>query len=197
MSPLLSFFFYTPIPWAAILCIILYRHDLSQLMHPVKERNSLRDWKSVFQDLGIAVKQSPASDVNEYNRKKKGGGTIMSLIRRTSEEITERYPNARLYSLITAVVAFSSLTSSLVFGETFLADLRFGAVILVAFQFCCALPLIAAMQRYFGPFPSAPHKYFMKQKRVGSLLRYDEVLSRPASSGNDSLARYIDRENIH
>jgi hypothetical protein len=168
----LSFFVNTPIPWAAILCIILYRHDLSQIMHPVKERNSMRDWILVFRDLGITAKQSSTND--DHSGRKRG--RIVSLIRRFSEDVTERYPNTRFYCFIIAIVVCSSLIASLVFGWVFL-DSRFGALILAVAQFSCALPLVFAMQRYFGSSPSAPFKYHLKSRRTGSLLRYGDVLS--------------------
>lgn len=176
-----SFFAYTPIPWAAILCIILYRHDLSQLRHPVKERCSMSDWKSVFKELGIVVKQ-PANA--EDSDRKRGG--IMSLIHRLSEDVGEKYPNAKFYCFITAIVACSSLIASLTLG-VFL-DSRFSTLILMGAQFCCALPLILAMQRYFGSFPSAPYKYHLKRDRSGSLLRYEEVLSRPACTAENRMS---------
>ena len=75
----LSFFVNTPIPWAAILCIMLYRYDLSQLRHPIKEKCSTSDWKSVFRDLGIVVKER--ANLSSSDRKT---GRITSLFHRLS-----------------------------------------------------------------------------------------------------------------
>jgi hypothetical protein len=163
----LSFFVNTPIPWAAILCIMLYRYDLSQLRHPSKERCSTSDWQSVFRDLGIVV-TVPGNANDSYG--------IVAPIHRLSEEVTERYPNTGFYCLTITVVACSSLIASLAFDVIF-PDLRFVLLMLVGLQFLSALPAIPALQRYFGPFPSPPFKYHLKRRRSGSLLRYEEVLS--------------------
>ena len=167
----LLFFVNTPIPWAAILCTMLYRYDLSQLRHPIKEKCSTSDWKSVFRDLGIVVKER--ANLSSSDRKT---GRITSLIHRFSEEVTERYPNTGFYCLTITVVACSSLIASLAFDVIF-PDSRFVLLMLVGLQFLSALPAIPALQRYFGPFPSPPFKYHLKRRRSGSLLRYEDVLS--------------------
>lgn len=152
------FFVYTPIPWATILCIIFYRRDLSQLVHPFKERCSIRDWKCVFQDLEIPVKLSS------------GIG------------ISERYPNIGFYALVVAIVAGSSLLSSLIVVPLLMEgapilNSRFDEIVSAGLQFVSAFPSIFAMQRYFGPFPSAPNKFYLKKRRAGSLLRYEKILT--------------------
>lgn len=159
---------YTPIPWTVILCIILYRHDLSQLKHPVKERNSTMVWESVFLDLGIPLGQPVKGDVKE----KAGIGHLLHYF---SEYIADRYPNAAFYGLITTIIFCSSIISSFLLGPSFL-DSRFGLLMLVGLQFLSALPAILALQRYFGPFPSPPFRYHLKRRRVGSLLRYEDAL---------------------
>jgi hypothetical protein len=44
---------YMPIPYWTVFLLLLYRHDLSRLFHPVKDDGSLRNWWSVLSHLGI------------------------------------------------------------------------------------------------------------------------------------------------
>lgn len=163
---------YTPIPWATILCIILYRHDLSQLVRPFKDRGSIKDWKSVFQDLNIPLKVSSSS--GKPGGKPRGFFSIR-------EDISKRYPNIRFYALVVANVTGSSLLSSLIVLPVLIEDAplissRLSVIVSGGLQFASAFPSIFAMQRYFGPFPSAPNKFHLKKRRQGSLLRYEETL---------------------
>jgi hypothetical protein len=169
------FFIQTPIPWATILCIILYRHDLSQLVHPFKDRCSIRDWKSVFQDLDIPL------EISSSSAKQSGIPRVVVLILHLQADISERYPNIGFYTLVLAIVAGSSLLSSLVVVHVLMEDAsflnsRFSEIISAGLQFVSAFPSIFAMQRYFGPLPSAPGKFHLKKRRPGSLLRYEETL---------------------
>ena len=176
----LWFFIYTPIPWAAILCVILYRHDLSQLLHPFKDRSSIKDWKSVFCDLDIPLTVSSSS------AKRSAKARVALLIHRLPADFSERYPNIRFYTLVLAMVITSSLLSSLIvvpvlIGGPSLLDSRFAAITSAGLQFVSAFPSIFAMQRHFGPFPSAPGKFHLKKRRLGSLLRYEETLAHSSS----------------
>ena len=167
-------FVYTPILWGAVLCIILYRHNLSQLAHPFKDRSSVKDWKAVLQDLGIHFTPSSSSSG-------KRTGRVVVLIHRLRADISDRYPNARFYILIIALVAGSSLLSSamilrILAGYASLLNPRFTMIVSAALQLVSALPSVFAMQRYFGSFPAAPNKFHLKKRRLGSLLRYKETL---------------------
>ena len=53
MSPAESLFLCAPIPYWAVFLLLLYRHDLSRLFHPVRDDGSLRNWWSVLSHLGI------------------------------------------------------------------------------------------------------------------------------------------------
>jgi hypothetical protein len=46
-------FLYLPIPYWVAFLLLLYRHDLSRLFHPVRDDGSLRNWWSVLSHLGI------------------------------------------------------------------------------------------------------------------------------------------------
>ena len=172
----IAFFIYTPIPYAAILCIILYRHDLSQLVHPLKDRCSIRDWKSVFDDLEIAHKASSSSSKTE------GNGTVGFSIERLLLDILERHPDMGFYASMLAIVTCVSLLSSLlavpvlIGGDSFTYS-RFILIISAGLQFVSAIPSTFTMQRYFGPFPSPPGKFHLKKRRPGSLLRYEKTLN--------------------
>jgi hypothetical protein len=173
----LSLFVYTPFPWAAILCIILYRHDLSQLFHPFKDRCSIRDMKSVFQNLQIPINGSSTLGrrAGERNR------TVL-WVKRLRTSILERFPNGRFYAFVLATVAGSSLLSTFIVvhvlfgGASSFIDSRLGGLVSAGFQIFSALPTIFAMQRHFGPFPSAPNKFHLRRRRLGSLARYQETL---------------------
>lgn len=179
----LSLFVYTPFPWVAVLCIILYRHDLSQLFHPFKDRCSVKDVKSVFQILQIPIKgSSTLGRVGERNR------TVVC-VKRLRTDILERFPNEGFYALVLATVACSSLLSTLIvvpalFGGASFFNSRFGGLVSAGFQIVSALPSIFAMQRHFGPFPSAPNKFHLRKRRLGSLVRYQETLKRASTGTN-------------
>jgi hypothetical protein len=53
MNPAEALFLYLPIPYWAAFLLLLYRHDLSRLFHPVKDNGSSRNWWSVLSHLGI------------------------------------------------------------------------------------------------------------------------------------------------
>ena len=44
---------YLPIPYWGAFLLLLYRHDLSRLFHPVRDDGSLRNWWAVLSHLGI------------------------------------------------------------------------------------------------------------------------------------------------
>jgi hypothetical protein len=169
---MISFLFIsTPFPWAVILCLILYRHDLSQLAHPLKERCSMRDWRSVLVDLDISWKSLG-----------KGGTGCPSKIERLQAAILEEHPDIRYYTTTTVIVSFASLVSSFilvpfVIGANPVLLTRFGLIISASLQLASAVPSVFAMELYFGPFPSPPNKYHLRKRRLGSLVRYDRTLN--------------------
>ena len=170
----IAFFIYTPIPYATILCIIQYRHDMSQLIHPLKDRCSLRDWKSVFDDIEIDHKASSSSTKTE--------GIVGFSIGRLRLDILERHPDIGFYASVLAIVTIVSLLSSLIAvpvltGGDSLPYSRFILIISAGLQFLSAIPSTFAMQRYFGPFPSPPGKFHLKKRQPGSLLRYEKTLN--------------------
>lgn len=183
VTELFSFFFvYTPFPWVAILCIILYRHDLSQVFHPFKERCSIKDIKSVLQNLEIPLVNS--SNFGSLVVKRRA----VFCVGRLRTNISERFPSTGLYAVVLVIVASSSLLSTFIvepvlFGRTasFFLNSRFDGIVLVGFQIVSALPTTIAMQQYFGPFPSTPNKYHLRKRRLGSLVRYQENLSKSSS----------------
>jgi hypothetical protein len=171
-----SLFVYTPIPWVTILCIVLYRHDLSQLVHPFKDRCSIRDWKSVFDVLDISYKTS--STLGKTSGKGRAGFSIG----RFQEGILEGHPETRIYASVIIAVTSFSLLSSLIFLPTLtggepLHYSRFSLLISTVLQFISALPSVFAMRLCFGPFPSPPSKFHLKKYRLGSLLRYEKTLN--------------------
>ena len=168
---ILWLFVHTPVPYIPILCLVFYRHDLSQLAHPFKDQCSLRDWKFTFQDLGMSLRESPTA-INSSKEAKR-----LSSIRVFLSEASEKYPNARFYLAVAAIIACSSVLSSVVLGVFF--DSRFSQLFSSVLQLCSSLPSIPAMQRCFGSFPSPHCKYHLKSRRTGSLLRYQELLGRP------------------
>ena len=53
MNPAEAVFLYLPVPFWAAFVVLLYRHDLSRLTHPVRDDGCLRNWWSVLTYLGI------------------------------------------------------------------------------------------------------------------------------------------------
>src|SRR5712691_17525 len=53
MNPVEGVFLYLPIPYWAAFVLLQYRHDLSRLVHPVRDEGSLRNWWSVLRCLGL------------------------------------------------------------------------------------------------------------------------------------------------
>ena len=53
MSPAEALSLYVPIPYWSAFLLLLYRHDLSRLFHPVRDEGSLRNWWSVLSYMGI------------------------------------------------------------------------------------------------------------------------------------------------
>jgi hypothetical protein len=48
-----AIFLYLPIPYWAAFVLLMYRHDLSRLAHPVRDDGSLRTWWAVLSYLGL------------------------------------------------------------------------------------------------------------------------------------------------
>jgi hypothetical protein len=53
MNPAEAVFLYLPIPYWAVFLLLMYRHDLSRLVHPVRDDGSLRNWWAVLSYLGL------------------------------------------------------------------------------------------------------------------------------------------------
>jgi hypothetical protein len=81
-----------------------------------------------------------------------------------------------------SIIAGASIVSSLIIlpflieGSTSLFQPRFALLIEAGLQLISALPSVIAMQRYFGDFPPAPNKIQLRKHRLGSLLKYREIL---------------------
>jgi hypothetical protein len=174
------FFTFTPIPWAAILCLVLYRYDLSRLFHPLKDRSSTKDWRRVLDDLGIA--RDGSLTYGKTDRKRRSYFSIQ----RFWSGIIERNPDVGFYLSVLVIVTSISLFSSLIIrpvlmGMDPLLYSRFGFMISTGFQFVSALPSVFLMQRFLGPFPSPPFRFHLKKNRLGSLLIYEADLNLKSS----------------
>jgi hypothetical protein len=53
MNPAEAFFLYLPVPYWAGFMLVLYRHDLSRLIHSIRDDGSPRNWWSVSNHLGL------------------------------------------------------------------------------------------------------------------------------------------------
>lgn len=56
MNPAEVVFLYLPMPYWAGFLLLLYRHDISRLLHPVRDDGSLGNWWAVLNYLGILDK---------------------------------------------------------------------------------------------------------------------------------------------
>jgi len=57
MNLLEAFFLYTPLVYWLVFTLVLYRHDLSRLLHPVRDDGSSRNWWTVLNYLGLFEKE--------------------------------------------------------------------------------------------------------------------------------------------
>jgi len=48
-----AIFLYLPVPYWAAFVLLMYRHDLSRLAHPVRDNGSLSNWWAVLSYLGL------------------------------------------------------------------------------------------------------------------------------------------------
>ena len=176
-SPLFLFI-HTPLPWSIVLCLVLYRHNLSQLLHPVKERCSIEDWKRVFQYLEIPFGE-PSYLENEGK------------VRAVSNNISERYPNIKFYASVFVIIALASTISSAVIltGSLSFLNPRLSLLLSSGLQFVSAIPSAFAMQRYFGLFPSPPYKFHLKKNRMGSLIKYADPPNTSSVSSSEAIVK--------
>jgi len=170
------FFILAPFPWATILCIILYRYDLSRLFHPSKNGCSKRDWRSVLEDLHFSHKRSAI--LAEASGKRSMSFTSIG---ECLTEFLEGHEDLPCYITALGIASGASLLSSLVLGPCLAAASprlvsHLGVVFSAAFQVLAAVPTVFAMERFFGPFPSPPNRYHLQKHRLGSLLRYERTL---------------------
>ena len=151
-----------------ILCLVLYRHNLSQLIHPVKERCSIKDWKDVFAYLEISIDQP--NSTKKYNRSK---------VRTILDDISEGYPSIKFYTFAIALTSILSIISSEFALRVSLSfNSHFTYLLFPLVQLVSSVPSIFAMQRFFGSFPTPPYKFHLKKNRTGSLLKYTPDLNR-------------------
>jgi len=99
MNPASDIFLYTPFPYCLIFILVLYRHDLSGLSHPVRDDGSPRNWWMVLNHLGLFEKEKVP--------KKPGRGLLPLLIVAIASTTTSLIWSLRLlpplwYSLIIA-----------------------------------------------------------------------------------------------
>ena len=57
MNLLEAFFLYAPLPYWLVFTLVLYRHDLSRLLHPIRDDGSARNWWVVLNHLGLFEKE--------------------------------------------------------------------------------------------------------------------------------------------
>ena len=67
MNPAEAVFLYLPVPYWAAFVVLLYRHDLSRLTHPVRDDGSLRNWWSVLTLLGHPRRRDAQAEQEEGN----------------------------------------------------------------------------------------------------------------------------------
>jgi hypothetical protein len=53
MNLLEAFFLYAPLPYWLIFTLVLNRHDLSRVLHPIRDDGSPRSWWMVLNHLGL------------------------------------------------------------------------------------------------------------------------------------------------
>jgi hypothetical protein len=167
-------FAYTPLPWILALCLSLYRHDLSQLIRPLKDGRSVVMWKKVFLELGIPL------SIENSNQGKKTRPNTLARFNHLFSIASEKYPTLGFHLLVLSMVLGCSLISSFLVEPLFLPgdsnSNRGSFLIPCVLQLLSAIPSTLSMQRHFGPFPIGPYKVHLRKRRPGSLLRYSKSI---------------------
>lgn len=156
-SPFLFALSYTPLSWWLIFYFLAYRHELSRLVHPVRERRGLRDWVAVLARL----KLMDAAALAPAQRLKMELG--LKAERRRAGRTKALYLLSFLVLWLSAV-----LVSKLAIMPQPLAEAALPALL----QLAPAVPLIVATYRRCGAFPFHPIRYHLPSGRKGSLLKY-------------------------
>jgi hypothetical protein len=147
----------TPLFQTFITYIVMYRHELSRLFHPIYERRDDKDWRRVLSDLKLIPKQE--------KKDKERTVTVVIPVKVISLVVAVLIPTILVDVVITPVI-LASLPAFL--NHTFLPVL-----IQALLQFIPAfIAMIGLARLWLGPIPVPPHKYALPQKRPGSLLRH-------------------------
>jgi len=143
----------TPLFQTFIAYIVMYRHDLSRLFHPIHERSSDRDWRRVLSSLGLIPKQEKKE--KEIVISAKSMSLVVAVLISTV-----------LVDVVVAPVILASFPASLM-------HTIFPALTQALLQFIPAfIAMIGLANLWLGPVPVPPHRYTLPQKRPGSLLRH-------------------------
>jgi hypothetical protein len=152
----------TPLVQALFVYIVLYRYDLSRVLHPMYERRGDREWRRVLTGLGLIIQ----ADEKQEKRKEKEREVAVP-VRAVSLGAVVLISTILIDAVITPV-----LSASLpVFSRIPILSVVTQALL----QFIPAFIALIGMARFWlGPIPVPPYKYALPGKRLGSLVRHLE-----------------------
>ncbi|MDG7022973.1 MAG: hypothetical protein JRN45_00470 [Nitrososphaerota archaeon] len=161
-NPLVFVLYYTPLIWWLVVYFFLFRHELSRLLHPIRERRGLKDWVAVLSDLRLIDSASPAlqeEGKEKWWRKSRTTHLLLSslvlwlsaVLVSNFVDISQTLPGGFPYGLLKALLP---------------------SLFLFALQALPAIPLIILTYRYCGPRPVKKEEMQLSKNRKGSLIRY-------------------------
>ena len=160
----------TPLVQTLFVYIVLYRYDLSRVLHPMYERRGDREWRRVLTGLGLIIQ---ADAKQEKKRKKERREVVVAVpVRAVSLGAVVLISTILIDAVVTPV-----LSASLpVFSRIPILSVVTQALL----QFIPAFIALIGMARFWlGPIPVPPYKYALPTKRLGSLVRHLEWAQEP------------------
>lgn len=144
------FFLYTPIPQFFILYFLFYRHELSRIVRPVREKGDFKTFVNAFVRVGLV---DDSIDVK-------------------SDRPLLRYLE-RLFAVTAAVSLFCSLLLWPALMVSYSVLTRFGLELLFLLQFAPAsYSLVYLRKNYLGPVPLHRLRSIISPVRQSSLVRH-------------------------
>ena len=144
---------YTPLLQLLVLYAILYRHELSRLAHPLKERTGTEAWADALQQLALRageLKKVPSSAAAPRAMK-----CLLKVVT-PAALLGALCPELFLPAILALVPALSIVKDSLLF----------------LLQFIPAAYFIAFLRRdYLGPPPIHRHRTTLPLPRMSSMVR--------------------------
>jgi hypothetical protein len=141
---------YTPLVQFLMLYGVLYRHELSRLVHPLKEKTGVKAWGEAFEKLGLVD-----HDEVEYPHDPRARKFVLEMVLPTAL-LSTLCPELFLQVILVLVPASEGAWGPLLF----------------LLQFIPAAYFLAFLHRnYLGPLPIHRHRTTLPLPRMSSMVR--------------------------